>query len=305
MRSHTAARIVLLAAVCLGAASTAPLAQERTSAIIQDLVEEMAAELASYGSRSDGWAAEADRLQRAEEQTYQAFKGTTDPVERAELRAQYLKRLADINRLDREQADVTISTLDQVLPTILELKGLVGHLDHRNALAGSIGRTASVQRFVENTYITIGRLKHRLQDGEHEYALTILEKQLATQDALFDAELGPERSMRNIDDTFRWLESVYVTLLQVRDVLSSERTQLRAGAIASVVDTATARLESLFDASDVHELGGAIRERVGERLRRYREIHEADRPSRPRRSLSPADEQRLRRIRERYRHRRQ
>ena len=97
------------------------------------------------------------------------------------------------------------------------------------------------------------------------------------------------------------LETVFVTLTQVRGVLDAERVRYASGAIVGVVDSTAARIEALVDSSQVHELGGAMRQRVADRLRRYRETEAAGRSTRRRGSpLAPGDQERLRRIRQRY-----
>ena len=300
MLRNCTVRIALVA--LLGAASTAPgLAQERTAAIIQDLVGELEAEMTALNSRLDASAATANRLVQAEERLYEAYKTTTDPDERRELRARQLKAAAALNLHEREQVAMALETLDQVLPLIDELKHLIPRLrpERRDVHA----ETEFMRRFVTHAAVAIHGVRRQLQDRKHVDDLHELEEMLVSQDALYDGDLGPQRSVEALDDAFHRLEVVYVTFRQIRHTLNAERALYAAAAIRGVVDTTTDRLESLVDSSGVHGLGSAMRERVGARLRRYREIQDTDRPARRRRDglRSPADEQRLRRIRERYR----
>ena len=302
IRVHAAGRLALFVALVV-VASTPVRGQERTSAIIEELVGQIAAGMATFDQKLSEWGTQADRLEQAVERAHGNWNAATDNVEREELEARYLMALAELNMWDRQQVEVAVDTLDGILPDLVELKGWIIQLDaERQQVPTGSSRTASVRHFVTNTAIVIDRLRRNLKDQVLIGTLGAIENQLVTQDELYADELGPDQSLGTLDEAFHRLENVYVTLVQVRGVLDAERVQYASGAIIGVVDSTAAGIEALVDSSQVHELGAAMRERVADRLRRYEATQDEGRAARDRGSQpSPADQERLRRIRQRHR----
>ena len=239
------------AALLVAVFATPGLAQERTGPLIDELVAGTTAGMSALDRRVSAWGAEAARRQRRVERKYEAWDRETEGASKRVLGGQYREALAELNAWERRQVDVAIEDLRGLLSTVEALRGRMRWVAGRRDLRlGRIARSAAVRDFNAVAANLIRQLTSRLEDPELAAALGILENQLLTLDELHGDELGPERSIRAIDDAFRALETLYVSLVQVRAVLDAESVRYGAGALRA----------------QARELSAAVRERLGSRF---------------------------------------
>ena len=294
----------LTVAALAAAAFVAPgVAQERTGAIIEELVGEIATGMTELDRKLFTLQSEEQPLQRAVSEAYEVWREAPDAVSKTEARARQLEALAALNAWERRQVDSAIQTLDGVFPTIRELREQVGQLDASGQNIGgkSIVRGETVRSSVSSVANISARLKGRFSDDPEQLANIIeIENKLLLLDEQFADEQRPERGLEVIDTADRSLQSLYVSLKLVARVLETERNRYRVGAVRGTVEAVDERIRSALGSSREFDLGGAVSDRVRNRLRTYEETETQGRRPRVRSGArSPARERRLREIRER------
>ena len=300
-------RLCCLPVVALAAAAFAApgVAQERTGAVIEELVGEIASGMTEFDRKLSTFQSEEQPLRRAVPEAHEVWREVPidDAVSKAEARARYLQALAALNAWERRQVDSAIQTLERVFPTIRELKELVGHLDAGDENIGkSIVRLETVRDFVPRVANISARLSERFVDDPEQFAaIAEMEHKLVLLDEQYAVGQRPERGREVIDAAARRVLSSYVTLKLVLRVLDNERNRYRAEAVRGTVEAIDERIRSALGSSREFDLGGAVSDRIRNRIRTYEETEaQGGRPRVRSGPRSPARERRLREIRERY-----
>ena len=236
------------AALLVTVFATPGLAQERTGPLLGELVAGTTAGMNALDRKVSVWGAEDARRQRKVERKYEAWDRETEGALKGVLGGQFREALAELNVWNRRQVDVAIEDLRGLLSRVEALRGSVAA--RRDLRLGRVARSAAVRDFNAVAANLIRDLTSRLEDPEMAASLGLLESQLVTLDELLGDELGPERSIRAMDDAFRALESLYVSLVQLRAALDAERVRYAAGALRT----------------QARELSTVLRERLGSRF---------------------------------------
>ena len=295
-------RLMIVATLLAFLGSASLLAQERTSAIIQNLVGEIAIELNRFEKKQQSRSSESERLEEALADTRQKLARAEDSAIKEELKAKVLKLLADFNASERDVIETGLRTLDRIVPTIQKLRGhlLQLHDGHGQGVQPELGLRDKLQHFLKTTAIAVENVNRRLKNPHNADILRDIEEKLVSEYLLGSEEFGAEQSTKELAEAMEYLGAVYIDLLQARRFLQSERERFAGLAVTGVVDMVALKISAALDSNDISRLAKTARDGIDRRRRLWESLKNEGIPLPRRRGSprSPADAEILRRLRE-------
>jgi len=265
--------VVVLITAFLSAPSS--LAQERTARIIEDLVSEIAGELARLEQGQQSHTSEFQRLETARAGVMREFDATEDAALKEEIRARLVELDADSNALEAESVEFGMRTLERIVPALKRLKRHLLELDGQDDVhQGELRSNRAL--FLHKA----ARLVDQISRDDNGEILRDVEKKLVSEYRLGSEGSLADRSMLELDEAISYLESVYVDLGQAHRDLEFERWRLAAVSGTSVGNFVAIKIANALDSTEIGWLAQATRDRIDDR-RRAGELLEQERVELP------------------------